>query len=176
MSANSTVIAARLFRSQRYMVLLVVTVFVSLLIITSVFARDYVNMSSIPDTVSNYYQTVKGSGESSLLDFFTYSSGGEDDPEIENSQNGADNENFLGDADIENSPGDALENKESDVQNKEAGIENKESDIEKEEGAKDVDKENVKQSGETTTETTQELLDDSNDESKQNAAAEIPDS
>lgn len=81
MSANSTVIAARLFRSLRYMVLLIVTVFVSLLIITSVFARDYVSMSAIPEKVSDYYQSVKGANggvANTLLDLFSGNPVGED--------------------------------------------------------------------------------------------------
>lgn len=76
MRANSTVIASRLFRSQRYMVLLIVTVFVALLIITSISAHDYVNMSAIPDKVSSVYGSVKDAatgngGTGSFLDVFS---------------------------------------------------------------------------------------------------------
>lgn len=60
MQANSTVIASRLFRSQRYMFLLIISVFVSLLIITSVAGRDYVDIKAIPDRVSGYYEKFKG--------------------------------------------------------------------------------------------------------------------
>lgn len=166
MSANSTVIAARLFRSQRYMVLLVVTVFVSLLIITSVFARDYVNMSSIPDKVTNYYQTVKGSSEgSSFLDFFSGTSGGDDDADVENSQ-------------IE-----ALENKEAGIEKEEGAIVADEESVEQGGG---TTTESTKEGSEDSKELSgdskemfsdiKELSDDSKDEPKQDAAAEIPES
>lgn len=180
MPANSTVIAARLFRSLRYMVLLIVTVFVSLLIITSVFARDYVSMSAIPEKVSDYYQSVKGANEgvaNTLLDLFSGNPVGEDsdaeDAQIINEGVGETDEKDGGET-----GGKAVNEAEKDVtgggklkEGEKELIDDKESNEGETElkigltELKDIPKEGKKPSAEDTIESTNEGSKGSNDES-----------
>lgn len=56
---NSTVIANRMFRLQRYIMLLVFTVLITFLIISSSSAHHYIRESSIGKSVDSYVKTAK---------------------------------------------------------------------------------------------------------------------
>ncbi|SGZ48351.1 CIC11C00000005844 [Sungouiella intermedia] len=171
MAASSTAIAARLFRSQRYMVLLVVTVFVSLLIITSISAHEYVNVSALPDKVNDYYQSVKGASGSvtnSFLDLFSGTSAEDDsDADVEDLGDGvADYANAENEWD--GLPGDSKDESNEDS-NGELGESQEESKGEsKEESTEESKEDSTEESKEDSTEESKEKsTEDSKDESEE---------
>lgn len=65
---DSQVIASRMLRSQRYIVLLIFTALVTFLIVTSASAHSYIKESSIGKSVGSYVETAKSWANSDSAD------------------------------------------------------------------------------------------------------------
>lgn len=105
--ADSQIIASRMLRSQRYMVLLIFTVFVTFLIITSSSAHSYIKESKVGKSVSSYVDTAKSWANSKYADLSLESEEQEEASKLAEAAADADGkaEGSAGDADsVTNSP------------------------------------------------------------------------